>query len=163
MGGLQKQQEVKIRPGDPSWSRSVFFVRVTGANPENYVNAFQLRVTGQLGQVCDHHLVSVDIRQLAGIEVEKMMVGTGIRIVKHFDRIHDHFPDQAPSGKQAEGIVDRGFGGSRTEAVDAGQDLIRRQVLWAGKQYFRNLDTLLGRGDADSAQLFPDIPLWLDG
>ena len=80
-----------------SWSRLMDYLGLCSGWPNAHddVDAVGHHAGGQGRQAGQLHGIFVDIGQLAGFDVEEVMMRRRIRVVEHPAGIDDDFPDQA--------------------------------------------------------------------
>ena len=125
-------------------------------DPDDHVDAGSNGTRRQFRKRIDVQTARIDIGQFTGVDVVKVMMIVGIRVVEDPCRIDNHFPDQTVTCKQSQRVVDSRLGYVVIVAVDHLQDLVGRQVLLPFEEHAGDQDALMGWQYAVPLQHFPD-------
>ena len=104
-------------------------------------------------QLLQIDVVWVDVGQLATFDIEEVVVRLGVAVVVDPRRVDDQLAQEAPFGKEAEGVVDGRLGDvALGAAVDPLEYLVRAEVLVVGEENQADLNAWASRGDDMAAQ-----------
>ncbi len=115
------------------------------AQPHDHLHPLHLGALGERRKTRDRHRTFLDIEELAGLGIVKMVVGRGIGVVHHARGINHHLADQALLREYAEGIIDRRLGDMRPIAIHEPKHILGRKMYPPIHEESRDLDAL-GRG-----------------
>jgi hypothetical protein len=102
-------------------------------------------------------LLGADVRQLAGGDIEKMVVGRRIRIVKNPGRIGDYFPDNTFVRQQPESVVHRRLGDTAVIRIHQSINIFGGQMGTLCEKEARNYYPLRSWVNTVATQEFSDI------
>ena len=108
------------------------------------------RPLGQGSRNSEIDLAGIDIRQLAGIDIEEMMVRLGTRIVILPDGIDVDRAQQTALAKQLQRVVDGRLGYARIERMKPTQNFLGTDVPGSIEEETCDLQTLRCRLDSVS-------------
>ena len=115
------------------------------AQPDDHLHPLYLSALGERRKARDRHRTFLDIEELAGLGIVKMVVGRGIGVVHHARGIDHHLTNQALLREHTEGIVDCGLGDMCPIAIHEPKHVLGRKMYPPIHKKSRNLDAL-GRG-----------------
>lgn len=120
------------------------------ADAYHYVDTDGGSASGELRQVTDVDRIGGHVQQLAGVDIEEVVVRSEVAVIDHSVWVNHQLTYQAFAGQQSECVIDGRLGDTVvvTIGVDLRQDLFGAEVLIVGQQHAGDVHPLAGRKDA---------------
>jgi hypothetical protein len=112
------------------------------ANSHEHFDARLLGAGRQGGADLERDIFGRDVGELAGVDIEEVMMRLDTRVVELPRRVDVDRAEQAPLAKEIERVVDGRLRHVRAVFTDGGKNLLRRHMLRTRHEQARDLEAL---------------------